>query len=370
MAKIIIKNSTEPSTPTSGETSVYIDSTTKKLASKDDTGTVTDYGSGGGDDELVKISSNDTTAGYIEDKIVAGTGISIATLNDGSNETFQITSTVTNTDQLVKVSANDTTAGFLEAKIVAGTNVTVETLNDGSNETFRINASGGSSPSLDTEVLQAWFWQASSSFANITPMNFVNVSSGTGSGVTARTVTNEADIAEIRIDGGTAGNSFAALYAAMPSVGQMLFSTLDYTYTFHIRIERLGNNASDRVEVQNGFANSRAAAAPSRCILGAYESNVSDNFILRTTGPGSVSTVVITDIPVVAGTLYKMAVRFFSDGGTPTAQLYIGDVLKASSTTNLPDQGQGFLHKCKSLNASGPDHALSLVKYASFKAVF
>ena len=37
-----------------------------------------------------------------------------------------------------KVSSNDTTEAFLEAKIVAGTNVTVATLNDGANETLEV----------------------------------------------------------------------------------------------------------------------------------------------------------------------------------------------------------------------------------------
>lgn len=62
--------------------------------------TVTDEGSnkvtvtvtGGSDtDELVKISSNDTTAGYLEDKVVGVTNkITITTLNDGGNEDLQI----------------------------------------------------------------------------------------------------------------------------------------------------------------------------------------------------------------------------------------------------------------------------------------
>lgn len=41
-------------------------------------------------DELVKVSANDTTAGYLEDKVVGGSGISLATLNDGANEDLQI----------------------------------------------------------------------------------------------------------------------------------------------------------------------------------------------------------------------------------------------------------------------------------------
>jgi hypothetical protein len=45
--------------------------------------------------------------------------------------------------ELAKVSADDTTANFLENKIVAGTNITVTTLSPGGNETFEISASGG-----------------------------------------------------------------------------------------------------------------------------------------------------------------------------------------------------------------------------------
>lgn len=43
-----------------------------------------------GTDEKVKVSSNDTTRKYLEDALAAGAGISIATQNDGSNETSQI----------------------------------------------------------------------------------------------------------------------------------------------------------------------------------------------------------------------------------------------------------------------------------------
>ena len=46
---------------------------------------------GSATDELVKISSNDTTAGYLEDKVVGTTNkITVTTLNDGDNEDLQI----------------------------------------------------------------------------------------------------------------------------------------------------------------------------------------------------------------------------------------------------------------------------------------
>ena len=47
-------------------------------------------GGGGGTDELAKVSSNDTTAGYLNGKLVAGTGISLTENNNGSNETLGI----------------------------------------------------------------------------------------------------------------------------------------------------------------------------------------------------------------------------------------------------------------------------------------
>lgn len=43
------------------------------------------------------------------------------------------------TDQLAKVSANDTNAGYLNGKLVAGTGCTLTELNDGGNETLRIS---------------------------------------------------------------------------------------------------------------------------------------------------------------------------------------------------------------------------------------
>jgi hypothetical protein len=41
-------------------------------------------------DELAKVSANDTTAAYLIQKIVAGSGITINELNDGANETLLV----------------------------------------------------------------------------------------------------------------------------------------------------------------------------------------------------------------------------------------------------------------------------------------
>jgi len=44
-------------------------------------------------DSLVKVSSNDTTAGYLNGKLVAGANISFTENSDGGNETLTITNT-------------------------------------------------------------------------------------------------------------------------------------------------------------------------------------------------------------------------------------------------------------------------------------
>ena len=60
--------------------------------------------------------------------------------NDG---TTMSTAAGGGTDQSVKVSSNDTTAGFLNGKLVAGSNITLTEGSDGGNETLTIAAAGG-----------------------------------------------------------------------------------------------------------------------------------------------------------------------------------------------------------------------------------
>jgi len=74
------------------------------------------------------------------DSIQAGTGISVDA-TDAANPI--VSSTVVDTNDAAKVSANDTTAGYLNGKLVAGSNITLTENNDGSNETLTIDAAAG-----------------------------------------------------------------------------------------------------------------------------------------------------------------------------------------------------------------------------------
>ena len=90
--------------------------------------------------DKVKVSSNDTEAQFLSDKLVAGSGIALTELNDGGVETFEISAPGSTTDEKVKVSNNDTIAGFLEDKIIGSSGkIVVSTLNDGGDEDLQIN---------------------------------------------------------------------------------------------------------------------------------------------------------------------------------------------------------------------------------------
>lgn len=74
-------------------------------------------------DRLVALDLGDTTPGTLEDKVVAGTGIS---LDFGSLNAGQMTITASNTaDEKVKAHAADPSAGYLDTKIIGSTGAAV-----------------------------------------------------------------------------------------------------------------------------------------------------------------------------------------------------------------------------------------------------
>jgi hypothetical protein len=83
------------------------------------------------------INLDDTPGSY------SSQGNKFVTVNSGETD-LEFTSVVFSggTDWKVKVSANDTTQGFLEDKIVAGSNINVTVLNEGANEDIQVAASG------------------------------------------------------------------------------------------------------------------------------------------------------------------------------------------------------------------------------------
>ena len=95
----------------------------------------------GSDTERVRVSTADTTAGFLDDEIVAGNNITTTILNVGGDEQLRISAA--DDTYTVMTSAADTTPGYLYPSLEAGTNVTLTIVNPGANEHVRIDAAGG-----------------------------------------------------------------------------------------------------------------------------------------------------------------------------------------------------------------------------------
>lgn len=111
-------------------------------------------GTGGGPatDEKVKVSSNDTVAEYLIEKLVAGTNVSIVENNNGGDESLTIQVTSGSGGETVKGSANDTTANYLIPKISGSGTVALYEYNNGGNEIIVISGSSTGGPDADERV--------------------------------------------------------------------------------------------------------------------------------------------------------------------------------------------------------------------------
>lgn len=100
-------------------------------------------------DELVKITTNDTTPDFLQPKLVAGTNVTLNLLNPAANEQIEIVSQ----DELAKVSSNDTTSDYLLNKLVSGLGVTLTEIDDGSNETLEISSTAANNLTVKQEFV-------------------------------------------------------------------------------------------------------------------------------------------------------------------------------------------------------------------------
>lgn len=87
----------EPAAPGADRGVIYVSSSNDHVYLKTSAGQVFDLtqtGTGAAADELAKVSSNDSTAGYLNGKLVAGTNITFNERNDGGNETLEISASL------------------------------------------------------------------------------------------------------------------------------------------------------------------------------------------------------------------------------------------------------------------------------------
>lgn len=75
-------------------------------------GTEASNSTGGNSDQLIRISSSDTTSGYLQSKLVQGTGVTLTKNNSGGNETITIEATTSGAGDPYRIINGTSEAGF------------------------------------------------------------------------------------------------------------------------------------------------------------------------------------------------------------------------------------------------------------------
>lgn len=190
-----------------------------------------DVGDGPDLDEKVKVSANDTTAAFLDTKLVAGAGITLTEQDDGLNESLEIAAPGSTTDELVKVSANDTTPGVLNGKLTAGANVSLVEVNDGANEALVVAATDTNT--TDVDVLDEGVSQGI-----VDEIDFV------GAGVTA---TVAAGVATVTIPAAPAGSDVNVKVSADDTTTDFLLPKLQAGA--NITLNEINPGGDEKVEI-------------------------------------------------------------------------------------------------------------------------
>jgi hypothetical protein len=87
-------------------------------------------------DGKIKVSANDTSESFLENKLTADDDVTLTVQNEGGNENIEI-----KTSGKARVTTNDTTFGYLDSKLVVGDYLTKTLLNGSANEQLEFDLS-------------------------------------------------------------------------------------------------------------------------------------------------------------------------------------------------------------------------------------
>lgn len=93
----------------------------------------------------VKVSAADTTEDYLSGKITVGSGLITSITSPGGDEKFNLEldfSEISTADEKLKITTSDTTAGYLDSKFTVGSGLVKSVVNPGGSETFNIQYTG------------------------------------------------------------------------------------------------------------------------------------------------------------------------------------------------------------------------------------
>jgi len=152
-------------------------------------------------------------------------------------------------ERKAKVSSNDTTAGYLNGKLVAGSNVTLTENNDGGNETLTIAATGsvGDSVSVDSVAV------TDPNFASTGDIDFVDTSNTVTANINSGAIVN----ADINASAAIAYSKLASLTSGNILVGNGSNVATSVTMSGDIAIDNAGattvqNNSVDGTDIALG----------------------------------------------------------------------------------------------------------------------
>ena len=254
----------------------------------------------------------------------------------------------------VKVSANDTTENYLENKIVAGTGVSIATLNDGANETLEISASAvNRNPITDLVYFDDFITPGGQSAMG--PFCFQPGISGVGTSTNSATSVGGRP-GVIRIQAGTAAAaSYSGIYSGFTSNSinaSLLFeSGIVHVYRFYRYINSV-DNAGGLFYTWDGFLDTLNTSNARNGVYLYRDSSATPNWQFVTADRGTRTTTNTGVAATVGWNLFEIRVEDVA--GTMTATLKIDDVLVATNTTNIPvtvGEGVGIAHRVRKFDA-------------------
>lgn len=215
------------------------------------------------------------------------------------------------TDEKSKVSSNDTTAGYLNGKLVAGTNITLTENNNGGNETLTISAAGGGgvtgfTPSQNTAAPNAGT-NASRLLVDAATTNADIVLQPKGSGSILAQLPDNTPV------GGNKRGAYSVDLQLYRSINNQVAGS-DYSAILSGGLNSIPNYSFWTV-IAGGYSNSIGISCDHAAILGGNVNVIQTNSFRSVVCGGQANNINATDSGIMSGRSNIVNGSFSNTGG-------------------------------------------------------